>query len=288
MVIIFEADSTASDYLIMKNATNKSNWRFLCLALVFTGAPMLSETAWAQAIGFVDFASLPSDSNLGSSIDLFGGAVTVTARTLIDPCDPYSLAAVGQQGSLFNTSGANPFQGGLGVQTLAGLGSGSISGGSDFQNEEITFTYNNGGALASSISLCVNDLDFGCNELTNGFASLDGDDPVMWITYDFGAVLAVDEFSLYRAAIPQGQVTTGIAFGQQGQILSAENAYQINFGLISGLNPDAKVTSITLRETRDGIYLKAFDAGVVPEPSSAALILSAYGLLMIFRRRSRR
>lgn len=262
-------------------------FKFSALA-VLLGASADLPKAQAQSIGFADFSGLAANANLGTSIDLFGGAVTITARTGVDSSDPYSLLAVGQQGSIFNTASANPFQSGLGVQTVDGQGSASISGGGDFQNEELIISYNNGGALASSVSLFINDLDFGCNEVTNGFASLDGDDPVMWITYDFGEVLAVDEFSLYRAAVPQGQLTTGIAFGLSGQTLSAENAYEIRFGLIQGLNPEAKVTNITLRETRDSIYLKAFDAGVVPEPSSAALVLSAYGLLMIFRRRNRR
>jgi hypothetical protein len=272
----------------MKNTTHLIRLSAVAYAAAFMGASSFVTSARGQAIGFEDFSCLPGDTNLGTSLSLFGGAVTVTARTLVDGSDPYSLLAVGQVGSIFNTVSSNPFEGGLGVQTLDGQGSGGISGAGSFQNEELILTYNNGGALAGSVNLFLNSLDFGCNEQTNGFASLDGDDPVMWITYDFGAVLAVDEFSLYRAAIPLGQLTTGIAFGLTGQTLSADNAYQINFGLISGLDPEAKVTSITLRETRDGFFLKAFDAGVVPEPSSAALILSAYGLLMIFRWRSRR
>lgn len=269
----------------MKNPKSILKLSMLAAVLgVSAGSPM----AQAQSIGFADFSGLAANANLGTSIDLFGGAVTISARTCVDGCDPYSLLAVGQQGSIFNTVNANPFLSGLGVQTVDGQGSAGISGGGDFQNEELIISYNNGGALASSVSLFINDLNFGCNEVTNGFASLDGDDPVMWITYDFGTVLAVDEFSLYRAAVAQGQLTTGIAFGLTDQTLSADNAYEIRFGLIQGLNPDAKVTSITLRETRDSIYLRAFDAGVVPEPSSAALVLSAFGLLMIFRRRTRR
>lgn len=180
----------------MKTITDKLRSPALALALAITGSYGFLPSAMSQAIGFVDYASRPLNTNLATSVSLFDGNVTITAHTLIDKNNPLTLPPVGQTGAISSEAGKSPFEGGFGVQTDDGSGS--------------------------------------------------------------------------------------------GQALSGDKSYEIDFGRIAGLALDANVTSFTIRETKDQIDVKAFAAGVVPGPSSVALIFSAYGIMMIFRRRSRR
>ena len=142
------------------------------------------------------------------------------------------------------------------------------------------FSYNNGGAIAGSIELQINLLEFGSKAQTNGFANLDKSDQVLWINYDFGASFAVDELSLNNTATPLGTHSTGTILGSSGQTYSRSNAYLVDFGSIAGINADATVSSFTIRETSGHTQVRAFDAvTTVPEPSGAAL-------MAMFRRRA--
>jgi len=240
-------------------------------------------SADAQDIGSTNFNNIAS-GNLGTSLSLFDGAVTVTARTRIDPSSPYDYSPQGIEGTIFHEKSSDPLKGGLGVQD-AGSGSKGISGGGPRQNEQLVFTYHQGGALAGAIGVQLNAVEFGSKAITNGFANLEKSDPLMWIEYDFGQIFVVNEYSLFNAATPLGKTKTGTILGDTNRTFSESLSYQIDFANIAGLNQNATVTSFTIRETSGHTFVKAFNAGVVPEPSGAALIMAGYGFLMMFRRR---
>jgi hypothetical protein len=239
----------------------------------------------AQNIGSTNFSNLPS-GNLGTSLSLFGGDVTITARTRIDPSQPYVLGAPGQVGTIFHEKSNDSWKGGLGVQDF-GSGSKGISGGGPRANEELIFTYNQGGAIAGTISLLLNDIEFGSKAITNGVANLDKSDPVMWITLDFGQTLFVNEMTLFNAVVPNPDRGTTTVLGMSGQTISRDNSYLLDFSNIAGLDLNATVTSFTIRETNGHTFVKAFNAGVVPEPSAAALALAGSGFLFTLRRSRR-
>jgi len=255
-------------------------------SVVIAAGVFLSPIASAQAqdIGSTDFTYL-TKGNQGPTLSLFDGDVTVSARSSIDPTQPYNLYASGLTGSINYVQDKSIYKSGLGVQALDGKGSGAISGGGGHQNEELIFTYNNGGAIASSISLQVNLVEWGSKSLNPSGFNEDKSDVALWITYDFGQVFAVNEFSLYNAATPLGTVGTGDVFGTKNQTISKDNSYLIDFGNIAGFDSNATVTSFTIRETKGHTLVNGFNAGVVPEPSGVALIMAGYGFLLMFRRR---
>jgi hypothetical protein len=268
---------------IIENTRNKAILLVLSLGL---SSGFISQ-GMGQSLGSVDFGTLPKDTNLGTSLNVLGGAVTITARTMINDAQPYVLGAAGSVGTIFNAYDASPFKEGLGVQTIDKKGSQGISGAGGHQNEELIFTYNQGGALANSISLQINALDFGSAALKNSFANLSGSDPVMWINYNMGSTLALSELDIFNASTALGTVKTGDILGMKGVQYSDSDSYRVNFANIAGLAPGATVNSFVLRETTGHSYVKAFNGGnVVPEPGSAMLILgAAAGALLITRRR---
>lgn len=253
-----------------------TNARSSCIAIVLAvTAIVASNDASAQfapaPIGVVDFPSLfPGDGNAGPILPLFGGAMSVTARTMIDKDFGYFPNAPGAVGSIYVDWEPWFVTGGLGVQTWGPKieGSTGISGGGGHQEEELVFTYHQGGAFLDSISVVINDLKWG-----SGMGK--DDDPFIFLNTNHG-IFAMDEFAVGMAAVWNGA-----------------ESYTINFGAWAGLvgGPDTIVDTFSVRETNGHILVRALNAGVgivpIPEPGSAILaMLGLFTLIIRSRRRA--
>ena len=168
------------------------------------GASLLSATAQAQtSLGYHIF-DYGTTQPLGSSISIFEGALTISART--DLTDYYTGAGSmtnGIAGSLYYQHDPAFVAGGVGSSALGIRGDwGQIS--------ELTFDFNGGSARMDSINLVVNGLNFGAglyNILATPGYNLDEDDPMLWFNTNQG-VLAFNEEQIHAGL----RETNGMTF----------------------------------------------------------------------------
>ncbi len=222
----------------------------------------------------VNFTSVYGSSNvdIGTSLTITGLGINdelvITSRSIVDsssPSDPNASAGY-EIAHLVWDGDSNPYKTGMGVQPEQGSGSTGISGGGGDQDEEMTFTYSNGGVSLDSISLTINDLK-----------SKD-DDPIMWIYTTAGQFL-IDEAAIFGA---------GTANVDGAGASEAADSWTIDFagfaGIVGGTNET--VTSFTLREPTGHTFIKATEFGTaVPEPGSALLAGFASSLMLLRRKR---
>ena len=258
----FEVAVAASHAVRSKKSQPMMTMKTRCLFLL----PLCVSFTAAQDLGYINFgpAAFPTDTNLGSSLVLAGGELTITSRSIIDLTQPFVLTASGQAGTIFVDSDANAYKGGLGVQNGSAEGSHGVSGAGPNQNEELIFTYTTGVTLGT-VEIILNILEFG-----HGVG--DKDDPYLWVDTSLG-LFAINEAQL------------GVAATFAGGAGDAAQSATIDFSLL-GIDPDATLNSFVLRETRDHIIVKAMEAGIlIPEPGSMLLIgISGLGLLARRRR----
>lgn len=242
----------------------------LCVATL-SCASFFGATASAQNLGSVHFGppAYPTDGNLGTTLVLFSGELTVTARSIIsnDDSQKFVLNAAGQTGTIYLDSNSNTYLGGLGVQNAAAAGSNGISGGGPNGNEELIFSYATGVYLGTA-SIIINELEYG-----NGVD--DKDDPYLWIDTSAG-LFSVNEATLLSAS----------TFGIGADAAKSATVSFASMATALSINPNVTLNSFTLRETRDHIFVNGLNGGtLIPEPSSMSLIaLTAFGLAVRRRR----
>jgi hypothetical protein len=208
--------------------------------------------------------------NLGTSMDIFGGALTLTARNKVNSAAPLDPNAVASVGTIYFDSSAVPTTGGLGVQDINAGGSKGISGGGPTQDEELGFTFNNEGAALETIAVLINDWGWGVDN--------NKDRPVIFVTTFNGISSTTYTFDAPAVHAASDAYGTGT------------NSWWVDFNDFAGVvgGSAEMVTSFAVREAGDHIYVKGvtigLDDGVIPEPS-AMLLVTLSGLGLALRRR---
>jgi hypothetical protein len=247
------------------------------------GATLLSATAHGQtSLGYHIF-DYGADQPLGSSVNIFGGALTISGRVNLE--DYYTGAGSltnGTAGTLYYQHDPAFVAGGIGTSVLGIRG--------DFgQISELTFDFNGGSARFDSINLVLNGLNFGPSlyniPATPGY-NLDEDDPMLWFNTNLGVLTFNEEQIKASTFFELDPAIYGAAAAESGRIDFANLLQNGGFAI------DTSVTSFGLRETNGMTYLSDvwvdnFTAAPVPEPGSA-LLLGASAFLALRRRRSSR
>ncbi|MFQ5425244.1 MAG: hypothetical protein ACE5F9_14865, partial [Phycisphaerae bacterium] len=197
-----------------------------------TGFVCLGATAAASAVPpgssrtTVLDAAHQGEGNKGVSFrptDTTGGDAffVLTARTRIDPSDPFGPDAVGETGTVRVDKNAK----GTGVQDINGGGSKGISGGGGHQNEELIFTFD-APVPAASILLDLTGVDFSERS--------DDDDPVIFISSSGSTTF---DHTIFESEIQSAFTSTGSHTGR------------VDFAQFTSLPVDLAITAFKLRET---------------------------------------
>ena len=225
----------------------------------------MAQTGVCQNLGSTFFESNPygSSRNLGSSLTLFSGAMTVTARYRIDPTATGNVNASGLTGTIYLDANSSPYIGGLGVQDAGGGSSQGISGGGPNQDEELIFNYNAQPARLDTVQVMINSFDASAA-------------PVLFLETNLG------DFVFNTAQIK----AAGSPSGASGD---AAESWTINFSSLAGTvgSPAAELRSFAIRETGAHTFVKGVTGGIlIPEPGTLLLSAAALPLLLLHRRKS--
>lgn len=243
--------------------------------LVRTLATLIIVGHFHSAMGQAQLGNLSFDfgvtQDLGPSIDIFSGALTVTGRYAIGAgTAPYDPNATWKSGHVSYTHDVNPLVGGLGVYSLTTTGGVAAINAPGTGAEELVFSFNGGTAQAGSVSMVINGLAFGSNPYNAGGYNLQLDDPMLWMNTDMGQLIFSEQ---------QIRAATTLASGSG----------TLDFAKLAGLPVDARTDRFALRETSGAINIKQINVGdyqTVPEPGATCLV-GVTGIVLLLRRRSR-
>jgi len=221
----------------------------------------------------------PSGS-LGSTLSIFGGAMTITGSYELGSAGRYDPLAATSPGLLGYLDAGDPLLGGLGVLSPGdALPSVDALASGGFQ--QLKFTFNGGSVRLDSFAMVLSGLDFGSSGYNPSGFNRSGADPVIWLDTNFG-VFQFNELEILGAN----------SFLDDGTLAGAQSGFIDFSNFTTRLDYDTMINSVTLRETNGSfgvtdIYAGSYSGSIpaVPEPNSAALLAVTLSLRLIRRRR---